>query len=221
MARGPRNFLEVVAGAFGFQPRDRFQAILREGANKNIAPARAQQARTWYRNRAEKIKTIDEDEYFRDSSRIADRLEPGYMYMYKYFPKYIDELPYHDRLPLVFPIEPINNGILGMNMHYLPLPMRAVFMDALYSLASDDNFDDETKLRITYEILKSATRYRFFKPCIKKYLFTQLRSDFIKINSYEWDIALFLPFERFAIKQGAISERAKFEAQADSIGKIN
>jgi hypothetical protein len=91
----------------------------------------------------------------------------------------------------------VSGGFLGINMHYLPLPLRAKLMDALYSLATNKSYDETTRLRMTYDILNSASKYRFFKPTLKMYLNEHVKSRFIKIESAEWDIALFLPTERF------------------------
>ena len=82
-------------------------------------------------------------------------------------------------------------------MHYLPPKMRAQLMDALYSVSSDNNYDEQTTLSISYKILNSASNFRLFKPTVKMYLASQVRSRFIKINSSEWDTALFLPVQSF------------------------
>lgn len=70
-------------------------------------------------------------------------------------------------------------------------------MDNLYGIASDTRYDENTKLRLSYNILKGASKYRYFKPCFKHYLTEHVQSQFIEIVSSEWDIALFLPTERF------------------------
>jgi hypothetical protein len=68
-------------------------------------------------------------------------------------------------------------------------------MDALYKNLS--KVDNNSRLLINYQILKRASKYRYFKPCVKRYLFNHVVSSFMKINSSEWDIALMLPTERF------------------------
>jgi hypothetical protein len=70
-------------------------------------------------------------------------------------------------------------------------------MDALYNVASSKTFDDKTKLKISYDILSQASRYRFFKPCVKRYLISHVQSKFFYIEPTEWDMALFLPLDRF------------------------
>ena len=79
-------------------------------------------------------------------------------------------------------------------------PLRARLMDALYPLVTNRKYDETTRLRLTYDILNGATKYRFFKPTIKKYLNSHVRSRYVLINANQWDMALFLPTERFVKK---------------------
>jgi hypothetical protein len=70
-------------------------------------------------------------------------------------------------------------------------------MDALYDTATTKNIDENTRLRISYNILQQASRYRFFKPCIKRYLISQVQTKFFYVEPSEWEMALFLPLDRF------------------------
>ena len=121
----------------------------------------------------------------------------GGMYMYEYMAKTRDKLPYYDRLPLIFPFKTVKGGFYGLNMHYLPLPLRAKLMDALYETANNSKYDETTRLRINYQILNKAAKFEAFKPCVKRYLNSQVQSKFMYVYPSEWDIALFLPTERF------------------------
>jgi hypothetical protein len=89
---------------------------------------------------------------------------------------------------------------MGLNLHYLPLDQRAVLMNALYDVTSNNRYDETTKMKLNYETLKSAAKFKLFKPCVKRYLYSQVETQFMYIYPSEWDIALFLPTERF---QGA------------------
>jgi len=62
---------------------------------------------------------------------------------------------------------------------------------------TDKRYDENTKLRLSYNVLKSTSRFKAFKPTIKKYLRSQVKSRFMKIDSVEWDMALFLPLQKF------------------------
>ena len=70
-------------------------------------------------------------------------------------------------------------------------------MDALYDVANNDKFDETTKLKMNYSILSSSSKFKYFGPCVKHYLNEHLRSRFLYVYPSEWDIALFLPTERF------------------------
>jgi hypothetical protein len=70
-------------------------------------------------------------------------------------------------------------------------------MDSLYVLLRNDKMDETTRLRISYDILKAAAKYKYFKPCVKRYLNENVKSRYLKIEPKEWDIAIFLPLERF------------------------
>lgn len=119
------------------------------------------------------------------------------MYHFKYEPKTAKTLPYYDRFPLIFMVGPAQGGFYGMNLHYLPPQLRAKLMDGLYDLTNNTRYDDTTKLKLSYDLLNSASKFRYFKPTFKHYLNQHVRSKFIEIDSTEWDTALFLPTERF------------------------
>ena len=120
----------------------------------------------------------------------------GGLYFFYYNPKTKDELPYYDMFPLVMPIEKYSDGFLGLNLHYLPVPYRIRLMRKLLPLAMYDG-DDIRRIRITYDILDASRRYREFRPCIKKYLLSNIKSKIVKVESEEWDTALFIPVHQF------------------------
>jgi len=67
----------------------------------------------------------------------------------------------------------------------------------LYDNVTNERFDETTRLRLTYNTLNAATRFKEFKPTVKHYLADHVRSRLVYINPTEWDIALFLPTARF------------------------
>jgi len=132
-----------------------------------------------------------------DPESIKTRIMIGHMYLFTYDPKTKKNLEYYDTFPLVFPIERYPDGFLGVNLHYLEPLDRARLMDALYESVSDEEYDENTKLRITYDIMSGISKYRHFRPCIKRYLTSHVTSKFQKIKSEDWDNILFLTLERF------------------------
>jgi len=176
-----------------------FDNILKKGLRQGIVPARTKAAREWYRDAASSLTTkiTSTQALKRSQSRVKPTMEFGLMYAFSYDPKWKKELPYYDVFPLVFPVQFDTDSFLGINFHYLPHILRARLMDALYPNVTNRKFDDTTRMRISYDILQSASKYRFFKPTLKRYLRTQIRSQFLEVNATEWDIALFLPTESF------------------------
>ena len=174
-----------------------FDDLLLRGIRSGETPARTQASRDWFRNQARQATSVRPMQISRDRDRITGRAAVGRMYFFFYDPKTKADLPYYDTFPLIFKVANTQGGFYGINLHYLPYKLRAKLMDALYEIVSNQKYDDSTRLRLSYQLLNSASKYRYFKPTFKKYLNKHVRSRFVEINPSEWDIALFLPVERF------------------------
>lgn len=178
-----------------------FTDILEQGRLSYNRPG-GLDSRDWFREKARSIRSVNVNSIIRSNPRLnRNNIKPGFMYLFGYDPKMKETLPYYDRFPLVFPFKDDGDSFLGMNLHYLPHTYRARLMDNLYDLTNNDRFNETTRLRISYEFLNSAARYKYFKPCVKRYLYGHVQTRFLLIPSNEWDIALFLPLERFAKQQ--------------------
>lgn len=180
-----------------------FDQIITKGVRAGQIPARTDQARAWYRDAAKEYATsskargLDRKLMREEKERFTNRIWPGAMYMFYYDPKYKETLPFYDRFPLIFPFRVESDRFWGLNLHYLPLNYRAMLMDGLYDLTNNDRYDESTRLRLKFNLLTKASKFRWYKPCVKQYLFSQLESRFLYVYPSEWDIALFLPTERF------------------------
>ena len=175
-----------------------FDTILTKGVSAGQIPARTQAARNWYRKAGRNFNVTPTKLIRENPGKVVRGFDIGSMMLFQYDPKLKAQLPYYDTFPLVFPFAPKDRGFLGINMHYLPLKPRAMLMDALYNLATDTRYDENTKLKLTYSVLKRTSQFKLFKPCVKHYLNANIKSRRIKIDSVEWDTALFLPIARFA-----------------------
>lgn len=129
--------------------------------------------------------------------RQTRRLFKGRLYQFFYDPKGKADMPYYDRFPLVLILEKYDDGFLGLNLHYLPIKYRVAFLDKLLNYAILDDEDNPARLRITYDILTASRRFREFRPCIKRYLFSQIKSKILTIEPQEWEVAIFLPTQLF------------------------
>lgn len=207
-----------------------FENILADGISRGHIPERTQSARDWYRDaaknfaarlRGEEQKRVDYGRNldrrmireYNTSARAKKEVKPGHMYMYAYDAKHKDTLPYWDRFPLIFPFRVQKGRFWGINLHYLPLPLRAKLMDALYDITNNKRFDESTRLVMSYKTLNASSKFSVFKPCIKQYLTGHVRSNFMEVNADEWSVALFLPLEKFVGK-------SKTQVWADSKKKL-
>lgn len=196
------------------QKKKNFKSIIDSSIKRGTAPANTYKSRNWYRKKAKSLKEYREDKpkniikmgnaTKRTRPSLKGRFHVGKLVMFSYTAT-TPGLKYYDSFPCVFPIQAHSDGFLGINMHYLPFNLRAILMDRLYSFStlfdsSDDN-DNINKLEFDnndgYTDLNKIQKYRYFKPCIKKYLFKNVKSRYMIVPQNEWDIAIFLPLERF------------------------
>lgn len=156
-------------------------------------------ATSWLREQAKSVRSVKDPKQIisKQSDRLVTSITVGRMYLFMYNPKMKDELPYYDRFPLIFPFRRVPGGFYGINMHYLPHMLRAKLMDGLYALTNNEKYDDSTKLRLSYALLQNTSKLRFFEPCVKHYLNTQVQTRFLWVPAEQWETALFLPLERF------------------------
>lgn len=121
----------------------------------------------------------------------------GNMFFFRYDAKLKDELPYWDKFPLVIPIDFYPDSFLGLNLHYLGYQERAILLDKLAAVSGNKYLDESSRFQITYDLIRESTKFREVKPCIKKYLYSHVKSQFIKVEPKEWEIAIFLPVQQF------------------------
>ena len=132
---------------------------------------------------------------------MVAKLLGGRMYHFRYDPKWKEKLPYWDTFPLVIPIDSYGDGFDGLNLHYLPLKLRAKLFDALSSVLTDDGLNEKARFKLTYNLLSGAKKFKLFRPTYKRYLYSKVKSRFLLIPPEEWQIALFLPTQKFVKSQ--------------------
>ncbi|PCJ96787.1 MAG: hypothetical protein COA52_00850 [Hyphomicrobiales bacterium] len=180
-----------------------FSKVLEKAAKKNNPRYGSDQLKDFLRDKATSVLSRNRNpKRFMNSKKskanVVTQIKPGTMICYFYDAKHKATLPYWDRFPMVFPIQMYKDGFLGINLHYLPPMFRARLMDNLYDVLSDRKYNEKTKLALSYDILNSAAKFKYFKPCIKRYLTSQIQSQVIQIDVREWDFALFLPLARWS-----------------------
>lgn len=191
-----------------------FQKLEFEAFRKGITP-RSKESRAWFMNKAKNLNVSRSKLMKEDPIELRSRPAVGRMYMYFYDPKTKDTLPYYDRFPLIIMVGPAPRGFMGLNLHYLPLDVRAKFLDALLGTINNERYDESTRFRLSYDMLKRASRLRAFKPCLKRYLSSHVRSRLALVPAPEWEIATFLPtadFEKATSSEVYKDSRRKMRA---------
>lgn len=179
-----------------------FQNLLAKAEREGVVDTRAKDSIDWFRKTVRKSYThVTTNRIMREERENLvnswTNTGPGRMYFAHYDPKHKKTLPYYDTFPLIIPIERYNDGLLGLNLHYLPPVLRAKLLDALYETVNNPKMAETQKMKVSYDIMKSAAKFRYFKPCVKRYLGKHFRSRFIKVPPKNWTPAVFLPLERF------------------------
>jgi len=156
-----------------------------------------QKSASWYRNAVSLIADRSSPSELFASGKMLGRPSGGRMSMFFYDPKTKNRLPYYDTFPLVLPLETAKGGFIGLNFHYLPYGARFAFLQTLQRFASNKKFDQSTKIQASYDSIKGN---KYTKASIKRYLYSQVRSNFLRIDVNEMALAAYLPVAQF---QGA------------------
>ena len=173
-----------------------FQKLELAAFRNQITP-RTEESRAWFMKKARAIRGISREELMKEEPiSSSGRRIIGSMQMFFYDPKHKETLPYYDTFPLVIVIKPAKGGFLGLNLHYLPPTLRAMFLDALMDNVTSKK-SDNAKFDLTVRLLASTSKLKYYEPCIKHYLNAQVKSKFAEVKAPEWEIATFLPTAQF------------------------
>ena len=147
----------------------------------------------WYKDKIKEFGKPGALDLIRDGKRSSSPFY-GRLNMFFYSPKFKAKLPYYDTFPLVLPLEKYNDGFLGVNFHYLPIPLRIRLLDRLVDYSNNTKFDESTSLDVDYQKLKNIN---LIKPTLHKYLAGYTKSQFRRIDADEFTVAALLPVQRF------------------------
>jgi len=189
-----------------------FQTVELQAFRAGITP-RSKESRAWFRKKVQKMRVNRRALMREDEISMENKTVVGGMFMFFYDAKMRKTLPYWDAFPLVVAVGPAKKGFYGMNLHYLPIALRAKFLDGLMDTVTDKRNDENTRFAITYNYLTRAAKTKYFKPCFKHYLTSQVEGQFARVAAPEWEIATFLPTAQWQGNKGQV--------YTDSRKKIN
>ena len=138
---------------------------------------------TWYRGKVKSLMdNVTKNKLMR--GKLFATPQPNGLNFFRYNPKLASILPFYDVFPLVLPIQSARGGFLGINFHYLPIPLRMKLFETL----------EKKDFKGDYRALKNI---REIKPTIKHYLRSQMASKFLRLDEEEFAPAIFLPVQDF------------------------
>lgn len=162
----------------------------------------------WFRNKARLASSGEARKQLLAAETRQDSIAfPGKLYFYKYDAKTKDVLPMWDKYPLCMVLERVSGGFIGLNLHYLPKAQRMTLLHGFDKYAK--NVDLETgvttgRYASNWQLLiKSFSTMGIEslpKKCIKRYLFTHVKSKFVEIYPNEFDKAVLLPIDLWVFK---------------------
>jgi hypothetical protein len=164
------------------------------------------EALEWFRR---VIGSMTVNERQRDEIREGYSYKPkpliGGMYTFSYKAKWANVLPYYDRFPLTIPFQFTRDGFYGINLHYIHPMRRVELLTELLRYARDyDGGDDvDTRIQMSYQLIKKSARLKWARPCIKRYLTTEIQSQIKEVPYDDWDIVSLLPTYKFTNKVNA------------------
>lgn len=147
---------------------------------------------SWYIERIKELSDIKPVNLLRQKSAFVNKPVKGEIYCFVYDPKHKETLPYYDTFPLVLPLSATRESFLGLNFHYISPKDRFFLLDAIKK-----NGRGIHRLNISWEIVASFAGTKNAEPCLKRYLFSHMKTPLRRIRAEDIPTALLLPVERF------------------------
>lgn len=169
-----------------------FENIRQAAGNKQL-----DRSLRWYRENLKSLASTRPEKLMSGNNSLVSQIIPGNMYMFFYDAKMKASLPYWDRFPLILAFRKVDNGFYGINLHYLPYMIRFKILGAMHNYTTSEKIDDNTKIRINWQIVESASKLAPAKACVKHYLYDHVESRFLKVSYPDWITASQLPVEKF------------------------
>ena len=177
-----------------------------DGLSPSDLKKRSVEGLEWFRNRVRDVRSTTGT--FLESGTATDALTGdqlmGGMYMFVYDAKYQDTLPYWDRFPLVIVTDLTKNGFQGLNLHYLSPRDRVKLLDGLYAMTVKETVEKDLRFDFSYNDIKSISKLKLAKPCLKKYLFSHTVGNIMRVDPKYWDLVAMLPSQQFTINANTV-----------------
>jgi hypothetical protein len=102
-------------------------------------------------------------ELMKTKTNIKKKFQPGRILFYQYNAK--DKTQTYDKTPLVMVLKSNKSHMLGLNFHWLPMPLR---------VQNIQNIKNKVPLEFSYRTLKPFLKKLGYAPCIRLYIRTRV-----------------------------------------------
>lgn len=144
-------------------------------------------------NTTNKLKQLEETKQIKlqDIKRKTRKtlINDGYLYVFNYNPKTADKLEFYDITPCVFVIDVLQDGFIGLNLHYLPPSERNRLLYIIKQSSKHENF-----LSVIKQIKQ---KYPYYNKIIKRYLYTHIITNIHMIENKYFPLVANLPLAKF------------------------
>lgn len=153
--------------------------------------------------------------------KIPSRLMVGQMLFFKYKPqdnKFLGSNRAYDVFPLVIVTKTHPDGFEGINLHYIAQKWRRQLFTAIETSMPMRKSGDKslTRLGVSYERLNGPRKFRFFKPCYRRYVIGGLRKRPIMIPMEFWDVLIDVDLALFVKGRKMGVRRMSYNSSIDS-----
>lgn len=143
---------------------------------------------------------FDPIQWLRDITSTKEYLfkgfRPGYIYNFKYIPKYKDTLSFYDGNPLGIFLKPHEDGktFYMYNLHFIPMRLREEVFKQFKYRNKEKTIIDDASIWVGLSILQ-----RFYPIIIRRYLYTHIREKIypIPMKVYDVENVKYFPTEKF------------------------
>lgn len=129
----------------------------------------------------------------------------GKMYFFEYDALHKDKLPIWDRYPIVIFFDTYKSKagdqiVLGLNFHYLAPALRMAAFRGLLRFKTEARYRKNTKLDFSWSVIKVLAQSKYYEKAIHAYRLDHFKSTLVEIPAQSWEMALFLPLQRWVVK---------------------
>lgn len=162
--------------------RKDIRELIKESGGKSSASKSAEE---WFENGLKKSQE-------KSVQRIGSRFQAGKIYVFRYNPKYANELKWYDANPVVLALDSVDGNDIGINLNLLPITVKENMLDLIY-----EAYESEIARKSIGGMKNDARRQSSLS------INWDDAKEFLKRNGYSFAIRQYIPGRK--INQAVVS----------------